>query len=240
VTPPNPKLPPAGPQELGEKLKAALIESRLGQGSVGWNYDGHKLAAAVKTLIGEIDQAAAAPASETLTFDEWFAHDELTDGCRGTSQLERDQMRDSWNAALVYGRGRKDVDEAIITFSSDETAERARFAEWSGSAPVDDPTARNSDRDTFWCWQAWQAALGMSPSVRGPAFLTNVRLPDVKGHIIAMTVNKLRHIARTFHAHGSLRDRISYVLLPVLQEPIRVSVTTKTERERINSTSADA
>jgi hypothetical protein len=37
-------------------------------------------------------------------FEAWLAYDEQTDGCRGLSNLEVDQMRDAWKAAAIKYR----------------------------------------------------------------------------------------------------------------------------------------
>lgn len=50
----------------------------------------------------------------------------------------------------------------------DMADERTRFEEWAGNPPVEIEDI-DADPESFWCWQAWQAALGLSPSVRGPA-----------------------------------------------------------------------
>lgn len=47
-----------------------------------------------------------AKAAELVAFQAWLQEDELADGCRGLSQLERDQMRDAWLARAARGAAR--------------------------------------------------------------------------------------------------------------------------------------
>jgi hypothetical protein len=46
------------------------------------------------------------------------------------------------------------------------------------------------------------------------------RPPPLKNHEVRELVNKARDVAKEFHNHQSLRDRLAYVLLPSLQRPI--------------------
>jgi len=58
-------------------------------------------------------------------------------------------------------------------------------------------------------WEAWQAAA----ATRTPAADAG-ELPD---HIIREAVNQVRDIALEFHSHGSLRERLSGAIVPLLK-----------------------
>lgn len=44
----------------------------------------------------------------------------------------------------------------------------------------------------------------------------------LKNHEIRELVNDVRDLAREFHNHGSLRDRLAYRIVPALQRPVGI------------------
>lgn len=162
-----------------------------------------------------------------------------------TTQLiqSMQQAIEAWDACGRYPDSTSDIEHLDVAITALRTAIRQVESE-----PVGEPRARVELIKTG-------GNAGLSTRIIELDIATRERLrpgdllythpapgvPDsLKDHQIAALVNSLRDIARQFHGHGSLRERIANVLVPALKaeaktdEPVAWPVWCVATGEQVN------